>query len=409
MLKMYKVIIVDDELAARETLDKYLQVYAPDFKVVGQFCDGTEALKYLRSNDVDVVFTDVKMAKLDGISVAKWIYYNMPNVRVVIVSGYDEFKYAQEAILYRVLYYLLKVIDPNKFVEVIELLRQELSDNNSSVYDSNMKKFFYNMVYGLFKTEVEMENAFCEFAGMNPNSVRCRVISIKFPELENAAEKMWYSDVDVFEEVIENFLKLLCGNKSIASFNVSGAEYKFITFFSSDSVEELNEEQIESEIFSVLEIRSSVIEIKEVLVSDLYGDPICKMMTDGDGSQLSNSDKVEKKNLKIEFVEDVIAYINDNYEKEISRHTIAKNFSINVDYLRRQFKEVTNKNIIQYIQEKRINKAIEFLKEGKRVGDICEQVGYVDLRNFKRLFKKITGVSIQEYKKGIEKSIDNVL
>lgn len=392
---MYKVAIVDDELTARKTLKKYFDIYAADFEVVQMFAGGSDLVEYLKENSVDAVFTDVKMPGMTGIEVARWIHENRPGIRVVIVSGYSEFQFAQEAMRYRVMYYLLKVIDIKEFVRVIEILRKELSgDTVPEVMD--LQRFFYNIMVGGFGSAEKANEMYKRITGRDSEKTDCLVIKMKLLRRDTGQ----YDDDDS-ETVLENFLRLMYNTEELVTISDSGGELEFIVQLSEGEAPELTSSEIEAEIIQTLELNVRVGKVIRARVSELYTVLSGSRLDNDDKNKLINSEAMEEASAKAEFIARVKAYINEHYSEGISRKTIADNFSMNVDYIGRQFKEVTNKNIIEYIQEKRITRAIELMRLGKNPEEACELVGYVDFRSFKRLFKKFTGMGIGEFRKTI--------
>ena len=127
--KMYKVIIVDDEKLIRNGLITYINEEIDDFKVVGDFSDGQEALDYLEDNQdsVDVVITDIRMEKMSGIELAEQIRKRNIDVLIVFISGYEEFEYARKAIDFKVYSYLLK---PMRFEQLDKLFSGLLKELN---------------------------------------------------------------------------------------------------------------------------------------------------------------------------------------------------------------------------------------------------------------------------------------
>ena len=113
---MYELLIVDDEKNTRNILASCFPWESLGFHVCGQADNGKEALDFLQNHVVHVVFSDVQMPVIDGISLAREIS-QMPEPRpiVVFLSAYDEFQYAQKAIMYNVRYYALK---PSSFAEL---------------------------------------------------------------------------------------------------------------------------------------------------------------------------------------------------------------------------------------------------------------------------------------------------
>ena len=77
------------------------------FEFCGEAADGEMALQLLRVVKPDVVITDIKMPFMDGLQLSKFIHEHMPEVKIIILSGHDEFEYAQEAIKVGVTDYLL--------------------------------------------------------------------------------------------------------------------------------------------------------------------------------------------------------------------------------------------------------------------------------------------------------------
>lgn len=102
------------------------------------------------------------------------------------------------------------------------------------------------------------------------------------------------------------------------------------------------------------------------------------------------------------IIQQIKAYITENlgYE-DITLNSISEKFYYNPSYLSRLFKEETNKNFIDYINEIKINTAKEYLTStDMSVSNICEKIGFKDYKHFLALFKKMTGVTPNEYKSG---------
>ncbi|MFP4302327.1 MAG: helix-turn-helix domain-containing protein, partial [Spirochaetaceae bacterium] len=127
---MYRLIIVDDEEVIRNGLRSVVDWEALGFTVVGTFPNGNAALGYLRKQKIDVVLADIRMPRLSGLDLARIVMVDMPETLVVILSGYDEFHYAQEAIDLNVFKYLLKPIKEAQLTEVFTKLKDTLDNRD---------------------------------------------------------------------------------------------------------------------------------------------------------------------------------------------------------------------------------------------------------------------------------------
>jgi two-component system, response regulator YesN len=123
---MYKLVIVDDEEVVREGLRQFVDWKAMNFCVVACFEDGRDAISYLKQHEVDVVLTDIEMASVNGVEVARYVYDHHPGTKTVIVSGHKQFEYARKAIEYNVHHYLIKPTKVDEINTVFEKIQQEL-------------------------------------------------------------------------------------------------------------------------------------------------------------------------------------------------------------------------------------------------------------------------------------------
>jgi two-component system response regulator YesN len=116
---------VDDEVLIREGLAKLIQKENPTFQIVGIFADGQDVLEALPNLEVDVVITDIRMPMLGGLPLIKELQNHSPHIRSILMSGYVDFGYAQEAIRYSAVDYLLKPINKAQLFKLLYRLQQE--------------------------------------------------------------------------------------------------------------------------------------------------------------------------------------------------------------------------------------------------------------------------------------------
>ncbi len=117
---MYKILIVDDEELVRKAIVAKLDWAGIGFSEVEQAEDGEEALEIALKFKPHIVLTDIRMPFMDGLELAERLRTRLPQTKVIILSGHDEFEYAQEAIKAGVLDYILKPVHAAGLKELME-------------------------------------------------------------------------------------------------------------------------------------------------------------------------------------------------------------------------------------------------------------------------------------------------
>ncbi len=136
---MYSVFLVEDEIVIRDGLKASFPWEQHGFAYVGDAADGEMALPLIRQTKPDVVITDIRMPFMDGIDLSKMIKKELPGTRIIIISGFDDFSYAQEAISIGVDNYLLKPITKDKLGEVMSDVKVKLDKENEK--DNYLEQF----------------------------------------------------------------------------------------------------------------------------------------------------------------------------------------------------------------------------------------------------------------------------
>lgn len=120
---MLKIFLAEDEVIVRETIKRMIPWEDLGFELVGEAADGEMALPLLIKQQPDLLITDIKMPFMDGLTLAKLAKKEIPELKVVILSGYDDFNYAKQAINIGVEDYLLKPITKNALIERLTEIR----------------------------------------------------------------------------------------------------------------------------------------------------------------------------------------------------------------------------------------------------------------------------------------------
>ncbi len=133
---MYKVLIADDELIIRKGLCCIVDWNALGYEIIGEACNGEEALNFILQKKPDVVLIDIRMPKMHGLETIKKAKEQGFDGKVIILSGYSEFSYAQEAIRYGIQFYLTKPVDEDELEQILTDIKIQL-DTDKKERDTN--------------------------------------------------------------------------------------------------------------------------------------------------------------------------------------------------------------------------------------------------------------------------------
>ncbi len=122
----FKLLIVDDESTMRKGIAEYMNWNLIDCEVAGTASDGLEAIAFLGKHDVDIIITDIRMPEADGLAVAKYVFENCPEKKVILLTGYADFEYAKTAIQYKVSAFILKPTNKKELFEAVQAAQNQL-------------------------------------------------------------------------------------------------------------------------------------------------------------------------------------------------------------------------------------------------------------------------------------------
>lgn len=123
---MYTIVIVDDEEELRRAIINRIDWDAVGFRIVGEADNGIEALDLVEKMEPDLLMTDIRMPFLSGLELARQVREIRPATQIVFLSGYDEFAYAQQAIRYNIISYLLKPITMADLTRELQAIKAKM-------------------------------------------------------------------------------------------------------------------------------------------------------------------------------------------------------------------------------------------------------------------------------------------
>lgn len=128
-----KIIIVDDDKIIRRGLRKIIENSVSEYQVVNEAGDGACALEIIKTNnDIDLLITDVRMPVMDGIELIKQVRKINMRIKVIVLSGFDDFRYVREAFKDGAVDYLLKPVKKKDFIELLTRINENIAEEEKS-------------------------------------------------------------------------------------------------------------------------------------------------------------------------------------------------------------------------------------------------------------------------------------
>ncbi len=368
---MYRILIVDDEPLMRDSLARIMGKIS-GVTVAAVLKDGTQAKKYLEDHWVDAVFTDIRMPVMDGLELAKYLSASRPECQVVLISAYTEFHYAQQAISFGVKNYLMKPVTFADVKAVVDqLLKDQLEKERRLLWNHNLKQeimeleIYHALVDGT--NGVEKEHYFSKLAVH---------LDLHGTENDGTIELQQIAWTNIFR---------WCAPRCIPIFvEQNGQTLNYILL--AETMEQLPDPQeIVEHVRGLMDIpfRIQVLQCAEV-----------KELIDNRPSTIEQ-DKVE---------DDIIAkarkFISEHLSENISRADVADAVHLDSSYFSKYFKKKCGMTFREYLQDERIKRAKEMIEAGYKIKDVAEKCGFSNRNYFNEIFKKSTGQTASEYKRG---------
>ncbi|MDY6324914.1 MAG: response regulator [Catonella sp.] len=384
---MKNILIAEDEKLIRAGIRAMTERSGVQYKEIFEAKNGEEALEIIKNNPIDLLLTDIRMPKMDGIELVRNVHEMEPRPVIIAISGYDDFSYAVEMLRNGVSEYLLKPLERKKFKETLERADSLVSEKNKD----------------LKTLEKEFEAAKKE-----------KLDDFFFPEGKPAS---------VSDKLKQNAEKYL----------TEASRTKRLQLIGTDKTDKLTEEwhsffeagrrgYIESETFlkEIIDEAHELGEIYKTRLSDTDLDILAKF-NEPDILAMSSLDELEETfmNLIIGMnraneeinadpaknkIAEAVKYVNENYDKDINMAVVSNYISMNYSLFSFSFKEYTGVNFVSYLKDLRLKKAKELLETtDEKVIDVGAAVGYDNSKHFMKLFKSEYGISPTEYRKNMRK------
>lgn len=137
---MVKVYLVEDEIIIRQSIKNSIDWEKEGYEFVGDASDGELALPVILKEKPDILITDIRMPFMDGLELSRMVKAELPDIKIVILSGYDDFEYAKQAIKIGVAEYLLKPVSSAVLLEHLSEIAEKVRNERE---DLALKKVYY--------------------------------------------------------------------------------------------------------------------------------------------------------------------------------------------------------------------------------------------------------------------------
>ena len=358
---MYRVLIVDDEKLTRFQLRRYPHWEEYGFTIAGEATDGKEALDLIGKEQFDLILTDIMMPKVDGIELLKAIKKRDRHVCVIFISGYSDFSYAKEGIVYGAFDYIVKPITTENLTGVLRRAREsldELSERAKTRQQIAAKlEESLNYYYPL-----EHEQKLAAYLREEDDRLHDEA-ALTFKEVVAATGNDPFNSGVILSRLLSNLMAAICRESPWIQ--------KFHDFAPIDT-----KQLTESSSLAELEQSFTAIIMEFASLFNRY--------------ELFRGDSLIRK---------ICIYIFDQIDTDPSLTSVAEHFQLNKNYLSQLFKQKTGENFLDFLTRAKMERAKILIREGNYKNyEISALLGYNEVDYFTRLFKNHTGYTPSEYR-----------
>ncbi len=407
---MYKLIIADDVEMMRKLLAECIEKCNLGVEIAGIFSDGEYVIEYLQEHEADIIITDIKMPGKTGLDVAEYVYNNRPQTKVIIISAYDEFDYAKQAIRFGVFDYLSKSIDVRELSDSIRRAKALLdTEKNSAGDDTDLldidRACFWEQVI-LYGEPINEEDFRRLYPKIDLNGAYITTYTVYLENYKNFRATKWGYESERLIEAIYGAIRLTLeemGADEVDFINLGDDKIQIAALHSEGL--NIEPERVSGNLYSLFGLNSD------------YSNVIsCRLTEISKAADLSRFKENIPKEPGMDRTDEVInrieaakKYITDNIENIISREDAAHFAGYSESHFSKLFRDITGITVSKYIQNERIKKVTELLNTDMKIKDIAKKTGYHDSRRMRCNFKIYTGMTPDEYRRRVIKREENKL
>lgn len=399
---MWKIVIADDEPKIRQGLKELVESFGLPLKVCGEAKNGLEALRLIKEERPDIALVDICMPKLNGLQLLERIREIHPECRTIIVSGYNEFTYAKEAMTLGVRNYILKPIEEEELYEAVNSLIEELDRERSrqrfidlANYQLEQHREYLQGVF--FNDWIEGRLTDSEWEGqkellsvhIEESAALVLVSTQNNRTLSLRMDDSHISD-DIYQFALKNILRELLEECGPVYLFVD--RYQNVAGICHVDRQELEgfRRHVEESLEQILGGTCTIVirGCQESVFPEIYGEAL----------------KEVQKALECRpVVTEAKKYLYEHFrDPEIDLNLVARSIGISPAYLSRLMKQELGMPFKDFLTSLRINEAIVLMRSTNcSINEIANMVGYKSQHYFSTAFKNSMGISPSEHRKNI--------
>ncbi len=391
---MLKVFLVEDEAIIREGFRDIIPWNQHGYVFVGEAADGEQALPLIRSTRPDVLITDIRMPFMDGLVLSRLVRRELPDTKIIIISGYDDFEYARQALRIGVEQYLLKPVTKAMLIRTLVEVKEKIQEQSlKPPYQEQTgnrlpEKPGEEQISQALREEPDQE----ETPGTQPDaeeqSLRNLDMSKTDPEiLRKFLQSGMEEEAGQFARDYVDSLRDAADSRLFCQYVMLNARFLAIAY-----VEELGYSQADL--------------LDGLAAAEMTGQPVSRSgLEEYIEEILKRAVSLREKETKSRhrgIISEAIAFIEEHYaEESLSLKDVARFTNVSASYFSAAFSQEMGETFVEYLTRKRMERAKELLRRtDKRTAEIASETGYRDPHYFSFVFRKTQGCTPRDYRMG---------
>lgn len=415
---MHKLLIADDDEIMREGIVRNIDWEKSGIEVVGTAHNGMECLEKIKTCLPEVILSDIRMPFVDGLQLTEAVARLYPRIKVVLLTAYDDFKYAKKALDLRVQQYVMKFEENDKILKAVvdAFAEYDRQQNDRALILKSREllrdQYIYHLLLGdqaeesdggrLFELNMRT-GAFC-VAVADVENLCAAGVGGKNLWTELTLEKISGICAKVAHTAALGVYSVILNHQIVFLFHLprSTDQESSIEEYLTAAVDMVGQSLKQKMVVGVANIRSNyrqipaaygeaiqALELKDYLSSDTKSRSVIP---------IGSMHDYEKSHTRL--LEQVVGYIHTHFfQEDLSLNQISEAVYVSPTYISMLFKKYKGINLSEYIMNMRIKKAAELLcQTDLKTYEIAEKTGYPNAQYFSVIFKKCMGCSPTEYR-----------